>query len=106
MRRSPLYICARRGSSVPLPARPDAIGAALSEAPAAAAPVPAAASLSPGSGLMNSLSSWAPSRKVNRTRRSTKANMCTAAAPAISSLSLVATALYSGIAKSRFSQAK
>lgn len=65
--------------------------------------------LSPARGLMYSLSSLAPSSQVMRSRRSMKPRFWTlpfAAAAASSSFSLVAEALYSGMATSRLSQAK
>lgn len=98
---------------VPLPAlacaavdtAPDLVAGAVPAAAAAAA----AASASPATGLMYSLSSLAASSQVIRSSRSMKPRFCTLPvdpAAASCSLSVVAEALYSGMASSRFSQAK
>lgn len=106
--RSPSYTLANLGSKRPLP---DLDCAAVDAAPgldAGAAPAPAP-SASPTKGLMYSLSSLAPSSQVIRSRRSMKPKFCTLPedpAAASWSLSVVAEALYSGMASSRFSQAK
>lgn len=103
--RSPSYILANLGSNVPLP---DLVAAAVDVVPAVAAGTAPADSASPR-GLIYSLSSLAPSSHVIRSRRSMKPRFCTfPAEPALAScsLSVVAEALYSGMASSRFSQAK
>lgn len=108
IRRSPSYTLANRGSIVPLP---DLACAAKAAAPVfedGAAPA-AVALASPARGLMYSLSSLAPSSQVIRSSLSINPKFCTLPLDpfaARSSLSVVAEALYSGIASSRLSQAK
>lgn len=103
--RSPFSITASRGSIDPFPDLP--VAAAEEVAPLGArGAAEVETSLSPAKNLMYSVCSLAPSNQVIRSNRSTKRRLRTWPLSPSSSLSCATDALYSGIAFSRFSQAK